>query len=450
MNDSMTIPVGFLLTVIVLMLLMGMIVAAVMPGTERFSRIYFISYYAVLILCTGVYAVDLQVYMKPDLAWAERIAVHLEYLIMSLPMPMLTAYLLHCCGEDWKKSKIFRIEFAFWCLYLILVEAAQFTTCFYYITADNRFFRGPLHMILPSLLIVIRLINLATLIHRRRKLSKKYFYAFLAYLVPLTIAMIIHSFVFVMMHLAVSICICSFTMYIIILTDQIEQYMNQQRALSLQQKQIALQQQEIARQRTSVMILQMRPHFIFNTMMSIYSLCNLDPRKARQVILDFTTYLRKNFKGIASSHAVPFSEELEHTRAYLAVEQAQFEDSLFVDFDTPYTRFRLPPLTLQPIVENAVKHGLDPCSNPLHILIRTRSADSGIEIIVEDNGPGFEPDDDNRPGFKPEDDRKAHNTLKNIEQRLEMMCGGHMEIFSGEGMGTVVKLTIPMNMPEEE
>ncbi len=440
MSDSMTIPVYYLLGVIMLMLLMGIIVAAVMPRTERVSRIYFISYYAVLILCTGVYAVDLYVYMKPDLAWFEKAAVHLEYLIMSLPMPMLTAYLLHCCGEDWKKSKIFRIVLVLWCLYLILLEAAQFTTCFYYITADNRFFRGPLHMILLFPLIMVRFINLATLIHRRSRLSKKYFYAFLLYLIPMTIGAIIHSFVFIMAHLAVSICFCSFTMYILILTDQIEQYMKQQREISFQQKQIAFQQQEIARQHASVMVLQMRPHFIFNTMMSIYSLCNQDSRKARQVILDFTTYLRKNFNGIASGHTVPFSEELEHTRAYLAVEQAQFEDSLFVDFDTQCTHFRLPPLTLQPIVENAVKHGLDPCSSPLHITIRTWSSDSGTVITVEDDGPGFDPDDDS----------KTHITLKNIEQRLEMMCGGHMEISSGEGQGTVVKLTIPMNMPEDE
>lgn len=109
------------------------------------------------------------------------------------------------------------------------------------------------------------------------------------------------------------------------------------------------QQREIANQRASVMVLQMRPHFIYNTMMSIYYLCKQDADKAQQVTLDFTTYLRKNFTAVASEEAVPFKDELEHTKAYLAVEQAQHEDMLCVDYDTPHIDFKVPPLTLQPL-----------------------------------------------------------------------------------------------------
>jgi LytS/YehU family sensor histidine kinase len=167
-------------------------------------------------------------------------------------------------------------------------------------------------------------------------------------------------------------------------------------------------------------------------MMSIYYLCKQDPDKAQQVTLDFTTYLRKNFSAIASEKLIPFTEELEHTRAYLAVEQAQFEDILFVDYDTPHTDFYLPPLTLQPIVENAVKHGMDPDSEPLHIFIRTEKTESGSEITVENSGADFEPADDNEP----------HIALKNIQQRLEMMCRGKMTINPREGGGTIVRITI--------
>ena len=207
-------------------------------------------------------------------------------------------------------------------------------------------------------------------------------------------------------------------MFTIILYDQIEQYMKQQR--------------EIAHQRVSIMVLQMRPHFIYNAMMSIYYLCAKDSKKAQQVTLDFTTYLRKNFTAIASEDTVPFSDELEHTRAYLAVEQVQFEDSLSVEYDTPHKEFRLPPLTLQPIVENAVKHGMDPEYAPLCISIRTRKTDSGSEIVVEDNGHGF----------SPTDEREPHIALANIRNRLEMMCGGKMIISPREGGGTIVKVLI--------
>ena len=106
---------------------------------------------------------------------------------------------------------------------------------------------------------------------------------------------------------------------------------------------------------------------------------------------------------------------------------------LLVEYDTPFTQFRLPPLTLQPIAENAVKHGMNPYSGPLRIFIRTRHTDFGTEVIVEDTGPGFDPSDESKP----------HMALKNIQQRLEMMCRGSMTIWPRDGGGTVVKLTIP-------
>ena len=112
---------------------------------------------------------------------------------------------------------------------------------------------------------------------------------------------------------------------------------------------------------------------------------------------------------------------------------AQFEDILSVDYDTPHTHFRLPSLTLQPIVENAVKYGCDPDSEPLHIVIRTRATDLGSEITVEDNGPGYEDADDNKP----------HIALANIKERLELMCGCTMSISKRERGGTVVRIIIP-------
>ena len=157
---------------------------------------------------------------------------------------------------------------------------------------------------------------------------------------------LVQMFVDVFPLLDISYVLSAVSMYGLILSDQIEQDLCREREIARQQQEIARQQQEIAHQRASVMVLQMRPHFIYNTMMSIYGLCNQDPQKARQVTMDFTNYLRKNFNAVANDSTIPFSTELEHTRAYLAVEQAQFEDMLIVDYDTPFIHFRLPPLTL--------------------------------------------------------------------------------------------------------
>lgn len=106
-----------------------------------------------------------------------------------------------------------------------------------------------------------------------------------------------------------------------------------------------------------------------------------------------------------------------------------------------HTLFRLPTLTLQPIVENAVKHGMNPdADEPLHILIKTQKTDSGNEIIVKDNGPGF----------KPTDNKEPHIALANIRERLLLMCGGTMEIAIVETGGTRVTIRIPMKKSEEE
>ena len=238
-------------------------------------------------------------------------------------------------------------------------------------------------------------------------------------MLPITVMLVINTFIEVYPLIDICVVLSALSMYSLILSDQVEQALNRQR--------------EIANQRASIMILQMRPHFIYNTMTSIYCLCDQNPKLARQLIMDFTTYLRKNFTAIASATPIPFSSELEHTRAYLAVEQAQYEDSLFVDYDTPHTCFRVPPLTLQPIVENAVKHGRDPYAGQFYISIRTQKTDSGSKIIVADNGRGFNTTDDSEP----------HTALKNIQQRLEIMCGGNLTITPNDGGGTVVTVIIP-------
>ncbi len=402
-----------------LMMLQGLFVVIIIPGVDRWSKRFFIAFFAFLALCAGAYLTDVLVSRDPGLALAERVAVYLESLLSSILMPMLTVYLLHCCHEDWRTSALFRIVMALWIVYFTLLNITQFTTFIYYITPDNKYFRGPWYPLLLVPPVAIMLVNLVGVVHRRSKLSQKYFRAFLIYLLVPMAAMLIQMLVYGLLFIGIGMAISALLMFGIILSDQMEQYLCQQR--------------EIAHQRASIMVLQMRPHFIHNTMTSIYFLCEQDPKKAQRVTMDFNTYLRKNFTAIVSEEPIPFSEELEHTKAYLAVEQAQFEDRLFVEYDTPHTTFRLPPLTLQPIVENAVKHGMDPDSEPLRIAIRTRSTDSGSIILVEDNGPGFEPADDHAP----------HIALVNIQERLEMMCGGRLTILPREGGGTVVKVTIP-------
>ena len=401
----------------IMLALLGLVVSVAMPASDRWNKRFFIAYFTVLVLYIGFCTADAFTYRRPDMKAAQTVIYYFETLFCTLLLPMLTAYILRCSGEDWLHSPVFRLAAALWGLCFVLVNLAPFTTWLYYATPENSFCRGPLYplvIILPGAIVIL---NLVCVIRRRFRMPGRYVTAFLVGLFPIALTLLVHLVYSAFDLFGISISICAFSMFLIILYDQGAQVLRQER--------------EIANQRASIAVLQMRPHFIYNTMMSIYYLCRQDPDLAQRVTLDFTTYLRKNFTAIASDRLIPFSEE--HTRAYLAVEQVQFEDGLFVDYDTPHKEFRLPPLTLQPIVENAVKHGMDPDAEPLHIWIRTGRAASGSEIIVENSGAPFEPADDGEP----------HIALGNIRQRLEMMCRGQMTITPREGGGTVVKVTIP-------
>ena len=416
-----------------LLSVMGLWFTALIPGIDRWDRRFFLRYFIVLLLSSVFALAEIVLHSFPVPSAAIIVLLLLETLLLSLPLPMQTVYLLHCCGECPRSSRLLHAVLGLWAVYFVLLVSVPFIDGFIYFTPDNHYVRGPFYPLYLAPTPVILLLNFTGTMRRRGRLSRKVFLSFVIAQAPMAAALIVNLFVDAEPVFDISFVLSALAMYSLILSDQIEQDRRRQREIVEQQREIARQEQEIAHERASVMVLQMRPHFIYNTLMSIHSLCRLDPRKAQQVTEDFTNYLRKNFNAVASESAIPFSTELEHTRAYLAVEQAQFEDMLVVDWDTTFTCFRLPPLTLQPIVENAVKHGMNPYAGPLDIAIRTRRTDSGAEITVEDNGTGFDPSDESKP----------QTTLKNIQQRLEMMCGGKMTIMPRKEGGTVVKVTVP-------
>lgn len=327
--------------------------------------------------------------------------------VCNLPVfPLLTAWILYLCGEPLRRSPAFYTVCIIQFLRLAVYVAYPVTGISHTIIQGGGI-QNPLMTIDLILGIALFLFNFVILIRRRRKLTVGQQVFFIACnLLPTALIILCMEF--------------------FLIRDQSRQY-------RMRKEEIIQQQEDLARQKTKIAVLQMRPHFIYNTMMSIYYLCRQDADKAQQVILDFNSYLKKNFTAIASEDTVPFSEELEHTRAYLAVEKIRFEDKLFVEFDTPFTVFRLPPLTLQPIVENAVKYGVSPGLEPLYLSVVTEESDQGVAIVVEDTGPGYASADDDEP----------HIALANIRQRLKTMCGGSLEITQRKDGGTKVTIRIP-------
>ena len=195
--------------------------------------------------------------------------------------------------------------------------------------------------------------------------------------------------------------------------------------------------EELRHAQLQTLVNQIRPHFIYNTLATVHVFCRDDPAQAMQLIEHFNDYLHANFTAVTAKEPIPFDEELKHTKAYLAVEAALYLDALSVEYQTEVTQFRLPPLTLQPIVENSVKHGIAKTHRPEHICIRSRRAEGGFEVAVEDDGPGFSAESAETG------DGEGHVGMQNVRERLALLCGGLLTVTPRAGGGTVVTVFVP-------
>ena len=309
----------------------------------------------------------------------------------------LTCLLLRfCCETDWRTNPLFHVSAVLCVLGLLLTPVDAFSNLHFFYDESGAYQQGPWFAPFAAMPVVPLLVSVVFLLLRWKKLTggQRLIYIAIAFT-------------------ALTTGLRAVLLLLWMMEEQRSRYLQQEA--------------ENARARQQLLMMQMRSHFIYNTMMSIYYLCDSDPKEAQRVCGNFTTYLQGTFTALGDSEPIPFTQELQHTQAYLAVEQARYPDMIVLEYDTPYTAFTLPALTLQPLVENAVKHGFDPDRGPLHILIRTRAQDTGSELTVEDDGSGFS---------GPED-AEAHVALDNIRSRLAMN-GGTLTIAARAGGGTVV------------
>ena len=193
---------------------------------------------------------------------------------------------------------------------------------------------------------------------------------------------------------------------------------------------------ELQESRISIMLSQMQPHFIFNTLNTIYHLCEIDPEIARSTINSFSTYLRNNIDNLDRSEMIHFDQEMSFVKAYLDIEKVRFDDELQISFDMPVTNFKLPVLTVQPIVENAVKHGTSKKEGVSSLCISTRETDTCYEIEIRDTGVGFDANSQANGAYK-------HIGITNVRQRLKNLCDGSLTIESTIGEGTTAIIQIP-------
>jgi len=194
---------------------------------------------------------------------------------------------------------------------------------------------------------------------------------------------------------------------------------------------------ELLQNQISIMLSQIRPHFLYNSLVAIQELCLIDPETAREAINEFSSYLRGNLSAFAVTKPIPFDQELRHVESYLSLERKRYGDKLNIEYDISIRDFNMPIQTLQPLVENAVRHGVTKREEGGTVTVKTAETETDIIISVIDDGVGINAINE----F--EDSDRTHVGIDNVTKRLISMCNGTLSIESIPGEGTTAVITIP-------
>ena len=186
---------------------------------------------------------------------------------------------------------------------------------------------------------------------------------------------------------------------------------------------------------------QMQPHFLYNALASIREIVLDDPEYASELLCDFTTHLRACLRSVTSDTLIPFSQELENIEAYVRIEKMRFGDRLAIRYACEEQDFHIIPLSIQPLVENAIRHGIyERGSDGGTVIVRTARRENGIEIVVEDNGVGFDCD-----AIMQEirDGKRDSTGVFNLIFRFEKILNATVQVESRLHTGTRITVLIP-------
>ena len=274
------------------------------------------------------------------------------------------------------------------------------------------------------------LTDLFFLIRYSENLTRMERNGFAAYLTIPLVTILIRPFFPGIYMVALASCVSMLIMLSIILFGQSET--------------IRKQEMDNEQLKIDIMLSQIQPHFMFNVLYVIQEICLLDAELASKAISDFSRFLRHNMDSISINKPIPFQLELDHVNHYVSLQKLRFGDALQVEYDLKCTDFKIPTLTLQPLVENAIRYGVRKNRDGRGtVRIRTMEYSRYYKIHVIDNGPGF--DAENML-----DDGKSHLGIRNVRDRLNRISGGELIIDSRLGKGTDAVIILPKDLDHDK
>ena len=325
-----------------------------------------------------------------------------------------------------------------------LVTASQFTGLLYTIGPDNLYVRAPGYWTICVVAGLMLLLLIICVVRNYKSLPHGQAVSYLFFCV-LTALASIGQFLFYGISLVnISMTVGIVFLFIAYEKERMTLAAKQENAviasqLELAQKetQIAQKEAQITQQQTQIVLSQIQPHFLYNALSAISTLCKRDPATAKAAVDNLADYLRANLDSLRFEKMVSFQRELEHTNAYLFIEKLRFGDDLQIACNIRCDDFMLPSLTLQPLVENAIRHGLCGKEDGGTITICAEKTDTEYQIAVIDDGVGFDPAETKKDG-------RSHVGLENVRERLMLLSGGTLTIISVPGVGTKAVIHLPI------
>lgn len=207
-------------------------------------------------------------------------------------------------------------------------------------------------------------------------------------------------------------------------------------SVSYQEGRLRLLEKEDAENRASLVAVQIHPHFVLNTLTTVRALCRKNQEEAISALDFLSVYMQGVMRTMTKQECIHIKAEIEFIESYIGIEKLRYGKNLNVKYEIMDIDFEVPALCIQPLVENAIRHGLCPKEEGGDIRIAVSEEDKAYCILVEDNGIGFDED-------QVKNDGRKHIGIQNVRDRLMLSKHGSLEIESVKGEGTRAWIKIP-------
>lgn len=363
-----------------------------------------------------------------------------NYLVFTFSDILLLFYHGYVCDSLFEnepqesRSIRVRLVYAIGIVAIFLVFISQFTNLYYYIDSQNYYHRNPAYFISVLLPMTGMLLDLSLLIQYRKNISHEILVAMTSYIVLPFVAAAAQIFYYGISLINIAISISMILMFLETMIEQGKTVARQEHLLAEQDRILAQQERDLTESRITSMLSQIRNHFIFNTLGVISGYCKINPEKADEALAKFARYLRRNINYLETNGLIFFEREVAQIEDYVSLEQMRFGDMIEFGEDFEVVDFSIPPLTVQPLVENAIKHGLTKPGKKGNVCLLTRQEEEFYRIEIVDDGVGFVPEELNK---------ENSIGIRNIRYRLEHMANAELRIESTPGKGTRAVIRIP-------